>query len=575
MDAEPDELSALAQAQIQAHEHLAPQIAAEQHAHIVGLLERFEADVAPLIRPYARKMLDEHDIPAELRPLLEMAANPEHFGESVVIGIFIGSILSPLIGAVVQPELQDTSIKAWTLNPTRPVTPDVAVEAVLKGVIDQPTGEAEAVKSGYGKAQFDQMVQAAGQSIGLELALLLLRRGQITEAMFRQIIQYSNINPKFYGVPELAKFVPPTVGEVMTGWLKQKLDTPTAQKYISFAGIDPAEHFGWLSESTGRPLTWHEMYTAIHRGYPGPITAEESLAESDIHPRYQGVIPYLQHNYPPLFQLMRLLHAGTITPQRAATILKYEGYEQTEIDAIVASGGSTSTTVKDLTVSQVERMYTTRLIDKPTAVTKLTAAKYSPADIDLLLTFADDQRHERVLDATINKVGTLYVAHRINLTDATKALNDAGVPVLAQHDLFRLWDIQRTATAHVPTPAMVVAAGRRQEISPQEVKLRLNQLGIADADLAIFVADGYPPTHPLEGQAAAAAVVQNLSAWPAAAGGPATPPKRLTTAQIAQLYSAGTIGTQETINDLIAIGYSPTTAAQLVTTFNKPAVPKP
>lgn len=570
-----EDLPPLAQAQVAAHDHLAARPQEEQQAHIVGLLERFEADVAPLIAPYARKMLDEHDLPAELRPIVEMAANPQHFGESVVIGIFIGSILSPLIGAVVQPELQDTENKAWALNQTRPLSADVLAEAVLKGVLTAPEAQPHARAVGYSDDFFGVLVNAAGQSIGLEQALLLLRRGEITPAHFKEIIQYSNINPKFYDDPIKLEYLPPSVGEVLTGYLKGKLDQTTAETYLGYAGIDPTKHFDWLAASTGRPLTWHEVYTARHRGYAGTITPEESLVESDIHPRYQEVIPFLQYNYPPLFQLMRLLHAGTITPQRAKTILEYEGYEPQDADSIIATGGSTATTAKELTASQVVRMYGTKLIDKPTATARLTAAKYPPADIDLLLQFADDERHERVLNATINKIGTLYVAHRINLTNATAALNNAGVPVAAQHDLFNLWDIQRTATSHVPSVAQVIAAGRRQEITPAEVKLRLNQLGIADADLAIFVADGWPPTKSLEAQAAAAAVVNNLTTWPAAVTGGAPSPKKLTVVQISNEYTGGIIGRAEAVADLQLLGYSATTANQLVQTFTPHVPPIP
>ncbi len=579
-----DELHPLAQAQIQAHDALAPTIAAEQKAHLVDVLEHFESDIAPLIAPFVQQVVNDPATPDHVRALLSPLTAPQHFGESIIVGIAVGSILSPVLTAIFDPVLIELAKHPWELavgGPSIkplggvPLTPDLLAAATLKGVLTETDGARIASQSGTSADSFHTMFETAGQSLGLAEALLLERRGQFVNITLEDVLRYSNMNPKFYASAANLKYIPPSVGEVLTGWLKEKLppnlDPATM---IGHAGIDPA-HFGWLSQSAGRPLTWLEMFRAHHRGYPGTITPEQSLAESDIHPRYKEVIPYLQYNYPPLFQLIRLLHAGTITPTRAATILKYEGYEKVDIDAIIAAPATGSGTVKELSQAQIVQSYENQLLDHPTALTRLEALKYSAGDATALLDLADEKRKTALLTATVNMVGHRFVAYKLGKADATHLLNTAGIPQAAQFDLFKLWAIERDANVHVPTVASIVGAGRRALLTPLQVQTRLTQLGVALDDMAIFVADGWPPTHAAEARAAAHAVTSGATVWPSS-GIPSGPTGRtLTVTQIGKLYTAGTIGNAEATADLVALGYSAAQAAELLTTFPPHVPPVP
>ncbi len=588
--ADPTDVHPLAQAQIDAHDALAPKIAAEHKQHIVDLLENFESDIAPLIAPFAQQLIDDPTIPDRVRQLLAPLAAPQHFGESIIIGIAIGSILSPVLGAAFQPEVQGIANLSWSANRSRPLTPDLLAAMALKGVSvrgNTQLGDGsltdEAGLSGISGERFAAMTQAAGQSLGLAESLLLERRNEWVNATIDEALAYSNMNPKFYASAKNLRYVPPPAGEIISARVKNHIGDAQAQTLLRHFGIDPADtaggpisNYDWMLLAAGRPLGLEQMFSVMHRGGATMTDVEDTLRQSDINDHWAKFLPYLQYHYPPLFQVERAVKAGSMQPARAKVILGYEGYEAQDIDAVIAAAQTTATTtVHEASVSQILRMLEANLINEQEALQRIENHKLDPATAQLIIDLAAELRKETLLNATIRKVGTLYVAHRLSQVDAQAALNTAGVPVAAQHDLFFQWDIQRTATSHVPTPAMVVAAGRRQEIPPSEVKLRLNQLGIANADLAIFVADGWPPTKSLEAQAAAAAVFNNLATWPPILTGGAPPPKRLTVVQISQLYSAGTIGKAEATADLVTLGYSATTAAQLVSTFPAHVPPVP
>jgi pyruvate/2-oxoglutarate dehydrogenase complex dihydrolipoamide acyltransferase (E2) component len=110
-------------------------------------------------------------------------------------------------------------------------------------------------------------------------------------------------------------------------------------------------------------------------------------------------------------------------------------------------------------------------------------------------------------NAAVSKIRAEYVAGVITQAEATVALGAALVPTAAHADLFVFWDVERSVTIHKVTPAQVVGAYRRGVITAADCKARLLAEGVQAGNLAIVVADGYPPTHPAAAQAAATAVV--------------------------------------------------------------------
>lgn len=490
-----------------AHDLLAPRVDARKREHVEGVLHQLEADLAPLIGPVVAQVLENPGASDELKALLAEATEPGHQFGSLVIGFAIGATIGPVLGAALAPEIEAISKVAWANNPSRPVSADVAATGVLKGVFDEAHGAGLAALSGFNAQQFDHLVQASGQSIGIAEALLLYRRQQIDLAHLEEIIRYSNVNPRFYAdVPKL-QYGPPPAGEVVAGLLKGHLTAADAAVKLGHAGINPVE-LEWMRATAGRPPSPAEMVRLWHRGAATETDVEAAVRQSDINDDFMPFVKELGHWYPPPRSIMAMLRDGSITDAQGRQLFTFAGVPPFVQDYMLAEAHhSKGAQVKELTSAQVVRMYSARLYDRATANAKLLALRYTQDDATLLLDFADEERHERMLSATITKIGTLYVAHKIHRTDAAAALNTAGVPVAAQHDLFTLWDIQRGANVAVPSPSMVIQAYRRQDLTPLQCKNRLLAAGVQPEDLAIFIVDGWPPKEADIGRAAAAAVI--------------------------------------------------------------------
>lgn len=486
-----------------AHERIAGALAANKTAQQTAMLERFESDLAPVIGPIVEHLLSNPALPDELRGLFTLIGSPEHFGESVVIGIAIGSIVSPVIGAALGPIVQGITNTAWsaavTSNPlgARPLSPDLLAAAVLKGVLTESQAAVIAHDSGTDDTAFHTMVMTAGQAIGIEQAILLWRRGDITSTELARVVHYSNVRDDFLPDIELLKYLPPPAGEVVSGALKGHLSDTVAMGYLSDAGIDPTKHYDWMKHTAGRSLGLMEMLTLWNRGEMTEAEVRLGIEQSDINNDYIGYAELLRVHYPAVFQVHELVKAGAMTPARATTILGYEGFQPEDIAAIVAEFNTApKSTVKELSASQVTKMYEEQLLSQGDALARLETLKYTAADAQLMLTYADQNRALAMINAAAKKIGTLYVAHKITQTTAAAQLTAAGVPNAAAMTMFKFWDLERAANVRIPSEAQVVGAYRRKEIGAADCKARLLNMGVQQGDLAIFVADGWPPTKP-------------------------------------------------------------------------------
>lgn len=552
------------------HDLIADKLADRKRQHVEDTLHQLEADLVPLIGPIAQRIIDSPAASAELKALAGEAVAPDHQFGSMVVGFAIGATIAPALAAAIAPELDAIEQEAWLHNPSREIPPAVAVETVLKGVLTQGEAGGLAKRSGYNETQFDHMVKAAGQAIGTAEALLLLRRGQITEDEFQSVLRYSNMNPKFYGMAEKLKYGPPTVGEVITGALKGHLTEGQAREMIGEAGLNP-DNFDWLLKTAGRPIGAVEASHLWRHGKISGDELEDIVRSSDVNNRFLPAVKLASLWLPPPRSIMAMWRAKALTEGETRDALTKAGVEEPFLSAMIDEGrNSGSSGTKEISQAATVRMYVTRLLTRAEARARITGLGYPGEDADLLLDFGDDLRHEQQVNATVSKVRSRYVAHKLTKTDADHALASADIPTAARTDLFDLWDVQRDANMTIPTVAAIVGALRRALITPLECRNRLTALGVDLDDIEIFVANGWPPTKPADARAAATAVRNGAASIPTGGGGTAGGTKNLTVYQVLDLYQARQLSRADALAALIALNYS-TANANALLNANPPA----
>lgn len=474
------------------HDLLGPAIDARKKAHLTDVLETFESDLAPVLAPILADALANPDLPEPIRTLLATVGTPEHMTSSLVIGIAVGAILSPVIGGVLAPTIQAISNREWSQNTSMPLSPAELAAGVLKGVFNDAHAQDQAAQSGISQANMTDLISIAGQSIGTAEALLLLRRGDITDAEFLSVLQYSNVNPKFYTMAGKLRYGEPSVGEVVAGYLKGHLTAEAAGIRLGKAGLDPA-NLEWLKATAGRPIGIEQ---AVHLWLHGMITdaqLEQVVAQSDVNLDYLPLVKLSGVYFPPVRTITALVRQGALNDAQATTLYQGAGVRQQDIGPYLAGAHHTSaSTQRHVTAGQIVRMYESRFVDRAGATTRLTALNFPADEITLMLDYADDLRTEKLLNAGVTKVGTAYVAHRIDKPAATTALTGMGLTAAAAGEHFAIWDIERTTLIHHPTPTQVINAYRRGMLNEADAHRHLLAAGIPIEDFAIYIADGYP-----------------------------------------------------------------------------------
>lgn len=472
---------------------------------IDGILEAHESDLSRVTAPILAMHVEQLDLPEPVREMFAVLLDPKHQTQFFTALFAVKGIIDQFVSAAIAPAVQDVSNAVWPLAPHVPLTPTELALAVIKGKRDAKTATDDAALSGIDPNHFGTLVDITGEPISLQEALLLYRRGQITQDRLRTAVEESRVRNEWF--PEILdlRFAPPPAGEVIAGALKEHLDDATARDKLGEAGINPS-NFDWMKATAGRPYGTQEALHLLNRGVIDEARVREVIAQSDINTHFADDILELRWYIPPVRSILPMLRAGAIDNAAATRLLQENGVRAEDIPHYLAEAQTTSrTTVKELTQAQVLRMYVARFITRAEAQTKLEALDYDAATVDLLLGFADESRHEAYVNAIVSRVHSRYVGYKLSAAEVHTALSADGVPPAAITDLLRLWDIEREANYHVLTPSAIVGAYRRQEIDAAETKARLLAIGVQLADLHIVVADAFAPTRP--NPAAVAAVV--------------------------------------------------------------------
>jgi hypothetical protein len=581
------------------HDKIGAKIDARKQDHLATILDRFEAELAPVLSTFYDQHKGNPNLAPEVRELLGKITSPEHFTESLLIGVAVGATIYPILGAMTAPTAQDIGNEVWSNNPTAPLSPAELAAAALKNV-DVPGGrEAEAAKSGINKDRFAALVQIAGNAIGFQEALLLQRRGQLTGTTLDDVLGYSNINPRFYAAAKNLIYSSPGVGAVITGRLKTHLADAKARALYTEAGGNP-DNFDWELASAGRPIGVAEAAKLWKRGWVTDARLAQVVAQSDVNPDYLDLVQMEARYHPPVRSIPVMLRSGGIDDARATQLLRENGVDEADIPGYIAEGHKTAAqTHKDISASQVITAYGEQLLSRADAAARIVALGYPAASVELLLAEADAKAKDARLRAAVTLNHSLFTRYHATAAETQTALAGLNIPAADITQLLAVWTHERSANAPDLTVAQWQGLLRRGSISPARFDAEMNAYGYT-TEQADFLAElAFPPP-----KAPAAAKSKDLSVsqlgklyalgtitaaeyrtrltelgYSAAEANEiialttttgATTGKSLTVAQLTKLYEAGTITLDEFGSDLLALGYSQTDAAELISLATPP-----
>lgn len=376
--------------------------------------------------------------------------------------------------------------RLWTV----PLAPAALADMVQRGIMTQAQAETVASHSGVVKADFDRMVAAAGGPPGVQDLLFLYRRGQIDRARLERGIRQSAVRNEWIDAVEQLGIVPMSTSDAIAAAVQNHLPLGEAKKIATENGLDPA-HFQPLYDTAGAPLSPSEMLQLWRRSVVTQSEVEQSLREGRLKDKY---IPHFlalkAYVFPP--DTTRLLYErGAIDKATAIRKLAEYGIEGSDAEAyLIAAEHAKMTTSRDLSESMIRTLYADRAISHDVAKTNLTNLGYDDTEAEQVLSVVTLQRNQSVLNTAISRVHARYVAHRVNETDATTALDALHVPVDQRNALLDTWGVERDLNTPVLTVSQTQQAAKKGIITPADAYGRLINLGYSpqDADILLLLA---------------------------------------------------------------------------------------
>jgi len=306
-----------------------------------------------------------------------------------------------------------------------------------QGFVDETRQKNESALQGVDGERAEILYELSGLPPGAAEAQALANRGLIDEALFAQIVREGHTKTKYTDLLWRAKaallHATDYAGLFLRGWItRDEMDAGGA-----LTGYTP-EQMDLLYKNRGRPMAPGQMYTALARKTAGPgggVFSKQDFLDgirrSDIRPEYGEPLYELRFNYPPLFQINRLVQGGAITPATALDWAEKDRYAPEVLAALGeywAQGAAPAGTnlIEKLSTTQaraaLKKRYLIDRIDTQGVLTGLELLGSDPTEAGHVLEMWTLERGWLVKPLTPSQIKKLYKEGTLTIDEAADAL---------------------------------------------------------------------------------------------------------------------------------------------------------
>lgn len=438
-----------------------------------------------------------------------MAVNPSFLEEA--LGTLLGqnspgqialyAIVQSMVSEALEPFLSSMRQVALQALPVTPLSPAELADMVNRGIKDQATAQPEAQLSGINSDRFASLVQASGESPGLDVLARAYRLGIIpfdsgdpSKPGFLQGVQQSRVRNLWTNTVAQVARAYPTPDLLVQAWLRGQVDEATARATYALLGGVP-EFFDTQFNVAGRPPSPLEAAEMVHRGLIPPsgfgasvLSYDQAVRESDLKDKWGPALFQLAEYIPPPRTVVALVRAGTLDDATALQVLQKDGLSAELAASYVAEAHSTKTAAdKQLAKNDVLTLYQEQVLSVQQATPLLQALGFTVEDATFLLEMVDFRRELAAVNAAVSKFANLYINHKITYNQAVVALDNLGIVATQRDLLLRTWTFQREANVRTLTADEIRKAVQGGIITPDTALTRLQDLGFNTADALIYL----------------------------------------------------------------------------------------
>lgn len=230
--------------------------------------------------------------------------------KSAIVGVGVGEATADAMTPILTPAAQD----AWSKNPYKALAASVAAELVAQGLTDIRSAAEEASLSGTNEDRLTALVQAAMTAPGVPEALILWRRGEITEDAVTHALRKSMLEPQWDAALKGLKDNYLTPQQVALGIVRSTVADPgllavtlnTADSNVSKYPVYPGDALteaaaGGIDEDRlrvmvgeiGLPMAAIAAAQATFRGILTKGAYYQAILEGDVRPEWAD--PYFEY----------------------------------------------------------------------------------------------------------------------------------------------------------------------------------------------------------------------------------------------------------------------------------------
>lgn len=419
--------------------------------------------------------------------------------------LFLWGVLYGFLSSAFQPVLTGVEQEVWEVAVEaglhRALSPDLLATMVVRGWIDQATGEAEASKEGVDAKDFDRMVANARNPIAPEEAAIALRRKIIPEdaepgtPSYMNAIRQGNLGDQWADVIKQLATAIPSPSDILDAALEGQIPDGEDPKVLyQQVGGDPS-WYELMYNTKGSAPTPLEAAQMVFRGAiprhgegPGVVSFDQAFLEGPWRNKWMDAYWKVAEYRPPPRTITAMLKEGSLSADYAKQLLEQNGLTPELADAYITSATSQKVQAhKDLALSTVEEMYFAQMIDQATAAGLITDLGYDSTEIGFLLALVDMRRSLAAVNSAINRIGTYYIAHKLTGNQVQTALSQLGVPASQIQSLITTWNIDASANIKLLTPTQIYNAFKYGIIDQPTAQSELEALGYTPYDAWVFM----------------------------------------------------------------------------------------
>lgn len=453
-------------------------------------MDVFEGELGPKVAEMLQHFMPDGDLHPILQQLMDTAGQPDHASDLFLHIIMSVATVFALIPALGQPLAQEFNHKAFQAQMTTWLTPSEAATAVVKGILPFDIGARQASGAGVHPDIFHWMVDFTGNPPAPQELMEMLRRGIIDRHRFDQGIIQGLTKAEWVDEMVALRFRPPDSGTAVAGAVQNHISHDQARRVIEENGIDPA-NFGWMFETAGEPPGIHELLQELNRGLISESTVVDAIRESRVKDKYIQAVLNLRYHYPPERSIVSMVRHGALTEQQGLDHLHKLGFFPEDAAAMVHEATENKIgSHKSANEGQIIQSYETGATSRQEAHDHLVAIRYSPGEADYILTLADHRVDYTLHRATVARIMTNYVNHKIDRNTASLQLDRVGTSATERDRDLHFGDVQRDAHVARLTRADLKAAWKASLITDAEWVTRLVDMGYSAEDATMIVAIG-------------------------------------------------------------------------------------